>query len=159
MVSSDWYHSSMSMILCQVIKKELKCHCISNRHINWIPQFPGLNCQMCNDVIMQDSIYPWLCNCKWRIRTWSGSGFINLLGLWQNGRHLADSLNAYVHQWNVWIAIKISQLLSQGSDWQNASIGSDVDLAPNRRQAIIWTNDGLWYRRTDESLGVSELRQ
>ena len=23
------------------------------------------------------------------------------------------------------------------------SIGSDNDLAPNRRQAIIWTNDGL----------------
>ena len=36
------------------------------------------------------------------------------------------------------------------SHWYNqqfSSIGSDNGLAPNRRQAIIWTNDGLVYRR------------
>ena len=32
--------------------------------------------------------------------------------------------------------------LSQGSNYQYSSIGSDNGLAPARRQAIIWTNDG-----------------
>ena len=30
----------------------------------------------------------------------------------------------------------------QGSNQQYSSIGSDDGLAPDRRQAIIWTNDG-----------------
>ena len=30
-----------------------------------------------------------------------------------------------------------------GCNWQYGSIGSDNGLAPNRRQAIIWTNDRL----------------
>ena len=36
-----------------------------------------------------------------------------------------------------------AEIYSQGSNQQYASIGSDDGLALNRRQAIIWTNDGL----------------
>ena len=36
------------------------------------------------------------------------------------------------------------------------SIGSDNDLVPNRRQAIIWTNDGLSWWRICVSLGLNE---
>ena len=32
-----------------------------------------------------------------------------------------------------------------GSNCQYSNIGSDSGLALNRRQAIIWTNDGLGY--------------
>ena len=32
--------------------------------------------------------------------------------------------------------------LFPGASWQYSSIGSDNGLAPNRRQAIIWANDG-----------------
>ena len=38
-------------------------------------------------------------------------------------------------------------MYSSVSDWQNVIIGSDNDLAPNMRQAIIWTNDGPVYWR------------
>ena len=40
-----------------------------------------------------------------------------------------------------------TEICSQRSNQQFASIGSDNGLAPNRRQAIIWTNDGLVYWR------------
>ena len=32
-----------------------------------------------------------------------------------------------------------------GPDWQYGSIGSDNGLVSNRRQAIIWTNVGMFY--------------
>ena len=38
------------------------------------------------------------------------------------------------------------------------SIGSDNRLAPNRRQAIIGSNDGLFYWRIYASLGLDELK-
>ena len=34
------------------------------------------------------------------------------------------------------------EVCSWGSNWQYSSIGLDNGLAPSRRQAIIWTNDG-----------------
>ena len=45
---------------------------------------------------------------------------------------------------NIWISIKISlKFVSKcPSNWQYSSIGSDNGLAPARRQAIIWDNDG-----------------
>ena len=49
------------------------------------------------------------------------------------------------------------EVCSQGSNWQYASIGSDNGSAPNRRQAIIWTNDDLGYRCINASLGLTEL--
>ena len=39
-------------------------------------------------------------------------------------------------------------MCSVGSDSQHGRIGSDNGLAPNRHQAIIWTNYGLGYWRT-----------
>ena len=45
----------------------------------------------------------------------------------------------------------------RGSNWQYGSISSDNSLAPNRRQAIIWTNDGLVYLRIYVSLGLNEV--
>ena len=37
------------------------------------------------------------------------------------------------------------EICLQGSDWQSAIIGSDNDLVPNRRQAIICISGGLVY--------------
>ena len=42
---------------------------------------------------------------------------------------------------NVGISTK-TEVYSYGSNEQYSSIGSDNGLAPTRRQAIIWTNDG-----------------
>ena len=39
----------------------------------------------------------------------------------------------------------------------NANIGSDNGLAPNRRHAIIWTNDSLVYSRIYALPGLDEL--
>ena len=44
-----------------------------------------------------------------------------------------------------------------GSNYKYVSIGPDDGLAPIRRQAIIWTNGGLVYRRIYASLGLNEL--
>ena len=41
--------------------------------------------------------------------------------------------------------------------WQYSGIGSDNGLAPNRRQATIWTNDVLGYWRIYALLGLNEL--
>ena len=35
-----------------------------------------------------------------------------------------------------------TEVCSQGSNEEYPNIGSDNGLAPTRRQAIIWTNDG-----------------
>ena len=52
-----------------------------------------------------------------------------------------------------------TEVCSQMSNWQYPSIGSDNDLAPNRRQAIIWTNDVLGCRRIYVSLDLlNELK-
>ena len=48
------------------------------------------------------------------------------------------------------------------SNWQYDSIGSDDGLAPNRRQNIVWTNDGMfcwrmyisWWRHQIETFSV-----
>ena len=39
----------------------------------------------------------------------------------------------------------VTEICSQRSNWHYVSIGSDDGLAPNRQQAIIWTNGGLVY--------------
>ena len=44
-----------------------------------------------------------------------------------------------------------------GSNWQCVIIGLDNGLASNRRQAIIWTNDGIVYWHMYVSLGLTEL--
>ena len=45
-----------------------------------------------------------------------------------------------------------------GANLQYVIIGSDNTLAPNRRQAIIWTNDGPVYWRIYASLGLNKLK-
>ena len=40
--------------------------------------------------------------------------------------------------------------VTQRPNWQYGNIGSDNGLAPNRRQAIIWDNDGIGYQRVYE---------
>ena len=49
------------------------------------------------------------------------------------------------------------ELCYLGSNWQYVIIGLDNGLAPNRRQAIIWTNDGLVNWCIYVSLGLNEL--
>ena len=49
-------------------------------------------------------------------------------------------------------------MYSLGSNWQYVIIGSDNGLAPNRRQAIIWTNEGPVYWRMYASLDHNLLR-
>ena len=47
------------------------------------------------------------------------------------------------------------ELCSTGSNEQYSSIGSDNGLAPTKRQAIIWTNDGYFtdaYMRQSASM-------
>ena len=38
--------------------------------------------------------------------------------------------------------LEFTEVCSWGSNKQNPSIGLDNGLAPTRRQAIIWNNDG-----------------
>ena len=47
-------------------------------------------------------------------------------------------------------------MCSSGFNWY-VIIGSDNGLAPNRRQAIIWTNGGLVYWRIYASLVLNVL--
>ena len=47
-------------------------------------------------------------------------------------------MEMYKFDWN------FAEVCSQGSNLQCSSIGSDNGLAPARRQAIIWSNDGLF---------------
>ena len=56
---------------------------------------------------------------------------------------------------NVQVSVKIS--LKFVPIWQYPSFGSDDGLALARRQAIIWTNDGLVCWRICASLGLNEL--
>ena len=42
---------------------------------------------------------------------------------------------------------------------QSTSTGSDNDLAPNRRQTITWTKDGLIYWRRYVPRSLTELIQ
>ena len=54
-------------------------------------------------------------------------------------------------KWNV------TEICPPVFDWWYSSIGSDNGLAPNKRQAIIWTNDGRFYWRMHASLSLNEL--
>ena len=48
-------------------------------------------------------------------------------------------------------------MCSLGSSRQYTIIGSDNGLAPNRRQAIIWVNDGPVFWRIYASIGLNEF--
>ena len=69
---------------------------------------------------------------------------INTLRPRQNWRHFADDTfkRIFVNE-NVSIFIEISlKFVPKDPINNNRSIGSDNGLAPSRRQAIIWSNDG-----------------
>ena len=51
-----------------------------------------------------------------------------------------------------------TDLCSLESNWQSGSIGSDNGLVPNGRQAIIWSNEGMFYWRIYTSLDLNELK-
>ena len=48
-------------------------------------------------------------------------------------------------EWNcINVALDVTEVCFQGTNYQYPSIGPDNGLAPTRQQAIIWTNDGLF---------------
>ena len=49
------------------------------------------------------------------------------------------------------------EICSLGFNWQYGSIVSDNGLAPNRRQAIIWSNVGMLYWHIYAPLGLTAL--
>ena len=53
--------------------------------------------------------------------------------------------------------LNFTEVYTLGSNWQWVSIDSDNGLAPNRRQPIIWTNDGFLYWRKEVSLDFGGL--
>ena len=58
----------------------------------------------------------------------------------------AISQTTLLNPFHEWKCLNLDQNFtevgSQGSNWQYSSIGSGKGLAPTRRQAIIWNNDG-----------------
>ena len=54
--------------------------------------------------------------------------------------------------------IEFIEICSPWSDWQYIIIDSDNYLAPNRRQAINWTKDGIIYWRVYASVGLIDLK-
>ena len=63
-----------------------------------------------------------------------------------NGRRFADDIfECIFHEWK--------EFCSKDYYWQNASIGPDNGLAPNRRQAITWTNTDPVHWRLYAALG------
>ena len=61
----------------------------------------------------------------------------------QNRHHFAEPIFKCIFlNENIMILIKIDLSLFQESNKQYFSISSDNGLAPSRRHAIIWTNDG-----------------
>ena len=65
----------------------------------------------------------------------------------------------HFHEWELLnFNHNLTEICSLGSNSKYGSIGPDNGLAPNRRQAIIWTNDDLGYWRIYASLGLNELK-
>ena len=95
----------------------------------------------------------------------------------QDGHHFPDDIFKYIFlNGNAWILIMISlrfvpkgiinnipssvQIMAwrrSASNWQYSIIGSDNGLAPIRRQAIVWTNDGLVWWHIYASLVLNEF--
>ena len=92
------------------------------------------------------SAWPWNWLSKILFGTPRGQ-WVKILRPWQDERHVTDyNFKRIFLNENIWISIEnFTEVCSQVSNWQYASIGSDNGLAPSRRQAIIWTNDDLGY--------------
>ena len=60
-----------------------------------------------------------------------------------NGRHfIGDICQCIVLNEKYEFHLKLHRSYSWDCNGQYINIGSDYDLAPNKRQAIIWTSDG-----------------
>ena len=78
----------------------------------------------------------------------------------QYGFHFAEDIFKCILLYEnccMYFGSNFPEICSLGTNWQYVSIGSGNGLAPVRRQAIIWTNDGLVYWRIYSSLGLNEL--
>ena len=54
---------------------------------------------------------------------------------------ISQHFQMHFHEWKILYFDKnFTEVCSSGSNWQYCSIGLHNGLAPNRRQAIIWTN-------------------
>ena len=75
---------------------------------------------------------------------------------WKNGRHFADDIFRciFVNE-KFCVSIKISVKFVKGPIDNNSVI--DNGLAPNRRQAITWTNADSIHWRIYAALGGDEL--
>ena len=81
---------------------------------------------------------------------WSIMHISNTLRPIQNGCIFADNIfKRILLNQNVWISITISLKFVPKGD----------DLAPNRRQAIIWNNDGLISRHIYASPGLNGVNE
>ena len=84
---------------------------------------------------------------SWQLPVPVTNVFVNTLGPRQNGRHIPDDIFKCIFlNESIWISIEISlKFVPKGPIYNiYSSIGSDNGLAPARRQAIIWTNAGLF---------------
>ena len=79
----------------------------------------------------------------------------------QNGRHFGRRhFQMHFLEWKWYNSdSNFTDFSSHASNWQYASIGSGNGLAPNRRQAIIWTIDGPDHWRIYAALGGDELNR
>ena len=67
---------------------------------------------------------------------------------------MAGNLETIFSNGNIWISIRISLILIPNAPISNKQANG---LVPDRRQAIIWTNDGLVYWPIYTSLGLNEF--
>ena len=81
--------------------------------------------------------------------------------LWprQDGRHVCRRQMHFLQWKYLNLNENFTDVCSQGSNSQYASIGSDNALVPNRRQTIIWTNDDLGYQYMYASLGLNGINE
>ena len=100
---------------------------------------------------------------QWKLSGWKFY-FIQICSLWLSARwalHSPDNHQRIIFHalclvklCALYICWKIKLLLH---NWQYTSIGLENGSAPNRRQDIIWTNDGLIYWHIYASLDLNEL--
>ena len=113
----------------------------------------------------------WLCSAREALDT-AGSGStlsaffcgnkcctLNTLRPRQDGRYFADDIFECIflnENFCTLIKISLKSVRKRQID-NNPVLGSDNGLAPNRRQAIIWTNDGVVWWRIYAFIGLNEL--
>ena len=84
---------------------------------------------------------------------------VNSSSLGQSGCHSHRShFQTHFREWNIlYFNKKFTEVCSYGSNWQWPIVGLDNGSAPNRRQAIIWTNADPIHWRTYAELWGEEL--